>query len=531
MNTENCPIGYFRDEIAIPNPDPSAGCNGNVYIWLFFMTAVTVLRGLLAIAHFKFWFRREAKFASQRVVASRIRRLPIVPTLSFFVFLLQVLVLVLTSLNVVRGPNGSVFPLLAMFYIPTQVMHQLFALKLVRLGKKLAFRGATQRGDSSNGEKMDRLSRLDKFHKILLIICAIAFTLQKIVDILVYIVQPAPDLSLIRTGHVSAIILNIASTGQTIHQLSRVIDAVEANAFKQPLSQEHHQQQQKPSAAIANSTNYIGEPVSSTTHTNTGTATPQSKRMVHRHRHSHKVEDVVQSMKRQQRQHAIVALPLFAMYFYALITYDIPYIMFITFCFFELCASSSMIVATMVSTCLRGRRQGHRAKSSKSSVANNNINNEDVGSSSVVIRPGGENTTDHPRTMLVNKKKKTAKVSSKQALEEMEDAIRNPQHLSSALEAAKIHHCSESLMFIRALDDWLDNDAKRVDQPDFSRAILSQFIRIDSPFQIVIPETLRNELLKLRPGEKPSESLVAQVRRAAVNDVRFNPVIAQALLE
>ena len=470
MNTENCSEGYFTDEIGVPFHS-SPPCQASTYFWLIAMSCLILCRGSLSCYHFKIWFRREAKLAltlgpSSGRTNKQLRRFPIVPTLSFSVFLSQVVLLTLSSTNIVNATNGTIYPVFALYFSPSQIMNQLFALKLLRLGKKLSVWNGNANSTNKKGlVKYDDITKLDFSLKAFIFIFWFAFSLERIADILCVAVPPAPLPQLVRFGYTAALVMNFTVTVQILHQLNRVIRAIS------PISK--HQR-------------------------------------------------VLHSIKVQRVWYFLLSLPMYTMYLYALITYDVTYLMIIFYTFFELVLASTMIISTLL-TRLCGGKKNKKMISNELENTDGKLSsreNYNPQTSTMVLayntnEPASSTTTANRISYPI--RKKATRVSLKNELRTIEAGLMDPERIRRAIELAKQSRCVENLLFWQAL---------RENSFQISQEMVKEFILTGSPHEIVLPENLRKKISKNESNREDVE----QVERCLLNDIRFNPIIVEALL-
>jgi hypothetical protein len=136
MNTNGCPGGFFSDELY----EIESGCRQSRTAWIVFAVFVGLLNlfDVAMISHI--WFRayctRRAYSKSSRQDFCCNTRLPVVPILRLAFLILNLVFILLASLDVISFRDGSSVAMGFISLIPLFLYHYLSARQYLRLGKK-----------------------------------------------------------------------------------------------------------------------------------------------------------------------------------------------------------------------------------------------------------------------------------------------------------------------------------------------------------------------------------------------------------
>jgi hypothetical protein len=148
MNTNNCPTNWATDEIFLCEPYIANPCSANVTAYIVAGSVLTGIRVLVLIQQYITWNTREQNKKHQnpnhnfnnttnpngKIIK---RNLPVVVIMGLLTILLFILILVLTSYNMVSCKNGTSGLLLGIFFLPLNVSAALWSNRIIRLGRKL----------------------------------------------------------------------------------------------------------------------------------------------------------------------------------------------------------------------------------------------------------------------------------------------------------------------------------------------------------------------------------------------------------
>lgn len=178
MNQTGCPAGLATDEILMNGFEPGR-CDMSVVVWNVLAAIAILGRFVIFVLHSHLWWTREARNwqtnTGKRYYSAFTRRLPVVPILSFFYFLVLAIFLPLASANVINTSNGfgSFWVGIVWFLFTTQSL--LYLKKFVSLGVKLV-RGAKNLFASSDATSMNlsNLAKFDMWGRVSLIMCIVS---------------------------------------------------------------------------------------------------------------------------------------------------------------------------------------------------------------------------------------------------------------------------------------------------------------------------------------------------------------------
>lgn len=217
---------------------------------------------------------------------------------------MQMVFVTLVSTNTISSRNGVSAVIAVLWFHPQKFLNELFALKLIRLGKRISParpKASSEQGqivmvhdDASHAaeEQNKRLTTWDDLHRFLLLVWFVSMIGQFISTVILCTVQPTPQLEAFRAFVIFDVLISISSIGTQIHQLSRVIGAIKVHT------------------AIVKSINNIGT-------------------------YQNSINQAIKRLEHQRRVIYLLAIPLFAIHGYLIVTLDFPWYLILTFCYLE----------------------------------------------------------------------------------------------------------------------------------------------------------------------------------------------------
>jgi hypothetical protein len=229
MNPSNCSSPWANDEILVFGDVPS--CNLPIPAYLVLLVLATLNRFKIAIFHVSAWRKRETLRKRNHSALNPSRaQLPIVPCLSLIVAISQALFLVLTAANIISSRDGSSTFLFSVIFLSIMLIAQLYAFKLVRLGKKLAPLNHHMESSNSNEGEKTSLASFDKLQLFLIWIWWFGAGVMVIAPFFVYYYQPLPNVDAFRALIIANVFMNASNIILQAHQMTRVIKVVKAQS-------------------------------------------------------------------------------------------------------------------------------------------------------------------------------------------------------------------------------------------------------------------------------------------------------------
>lgn len=144
MNTEGCPSGMFTDEIMLL-PGRADPCTSPTLGWIVIAFTFSIARLLLVVPIYleraQHWRAQEQRLQKSPTSNNKNKRdgkvRPHRWMIHAVVGILQILFVILATLNIVNTRNGASPFLVGVFFVPTGIEHALQATKIVRLGRKI----------------------------------------------------------------------------------------------------------------------------------------------------------------------------------------------------------------------------------------------------------------------------------------------------------------------------------------------------------------------------------------------------------
>jgi hypothetical protein len=308
QNQDGCPPLWATDEILTFNPIKQP-CGLLVPVWLLFISISCALRIFIAFRHWLYWFARQRKeykrtLTSPQERSKRDKRLPIVPILSIVVAIMQIAFVTLVSTNTISSRSGVSLIVAVLWFHPQKLLNQLFALKLIRLGKRISPAGPrtpVEQGQivtvsNSASQAIDdhnkRLTTWDDLHRFLVLVWFLSMIGQFIVVILAGTIQPLPWAEGFRAFVVFDILVNVSTLGTQVHQLSRVMAAIKVHTAAV--------------MSINSSTSY-----------------------------EHGINQAIRRLRHQRRVIIGLGVPLFSFHGYMVVSNDFPWYLLLIFCYME----------------------------------------------------------------------------------------------------------------------------------------------------------------------------------------------------
>jgi len=224
MNTEGCPNLWAKDEIlTFGNGFNSTDipCNLLVPAWLLFGILSCLFGGWVAFSHWKDWIRRERRkrkdVRQQSTGRKNQQQRPVVPVLSTFSLVFQILFIALASTNVISSRDGSSALAWSLMLCWNMFIAESFALKLVKLGNRIS------KLKDTNAEF---LKDLDRFQQFLLVMSGVFFTANMISPFFVFLYSSPPAIEAFRVQWISYEALAITGILLICRQFGRVLDYI-----------------------------------------------------------------------------------------------------------------------------------------------------------------------------------------------------------------------------------------------------------------------------------------------------------------
>ena len=227
---------WATDEMLIYG-DKSSNCGMPIPVWAVLISIALCLRFWLCVEHWRVWIVRERQKKHHMVLpltAQRFeRRIPVVPLVSTYVLVMQIIFLSLASANVISARDGTSSFVLALLFFGMQCVNQLFAFKLVRLGRRIApLKGSGSGQKQGDDDFFVALTNFDQLQQILNAGWWCGAFGNCISPFLVYFLRPSPNGVAFRFLFISNLVMVIASIALQVHQISRVLLASEGQARK-----------------------------------------------------------------------------------------------------------------------------------------------------------------------------------------------------------------------------------------------------------------------------------------------------------
>jgi hypothetical protein len=221
MNTTGCPDGWATDVIMFYNNEELA-CDMPVAVWIVFFVVFCGLKLFVAITHTKLWVTREHKRENNRSTAgrgrsARSRRFPIVPAMSWMLFMIYLAFFLVSTLNVARGVPAFIFGLGWMLF---GLIYLAYAFKFINLGHRIGARST----DISKSER-DKLSKIDVIGKIIVVIGFVSLIGQTICYCVLGLIYPS-DYMFIQIANGFDGWFVASATTILLYQMQRVKNAI-----------------------------------------------------------------------------------------------------------------------------------------------------------------------------------------------------------------------------------------------------------------------------------------------------------------
>ena len=143
MDPTNCSEGLASDRLFL-SPTEDAPCQVKVQTFIIVYACLIVMRGLICIQQWWFWFTKNRKSESDRNANKRRRgyciskqQLPFVPFTATLGLLFLIIITVLAVENKVTVVNGSSLPIIFFIFLPMMILTTFYCQRLVRLGRKM----------------------------------------------------------------------------------------------------------------------------------------------------------------------------------------------------------------------------------------------------------------------------------------------------------------------------------------------------------------------------------------------------------
>jgi hypothetical protein len=340
-------------------------CGLLIPVWLLVVSIACLCRVIIATTHWRAWIARQKRehhrIRSEQRGAPRRgkieKRLPLVPIISTTVAVVQIVFFTLVSTNTVSSRDG-ISPIVAtMWFYPQQILNQFFTMKLIRLGRRIipnTTKSNSQAGQaiSSSGstfnleDQLKTLTHSDNLHRMLFVVWIISMFGEFLSALLTGLIQPAPSVGAFRAEFAFCFLLNAATVGSQIHQLSRVLEAI-------------IEQTSKVMAINSNANNNIHEAIA--------------------------------RLKFQRLVVICCAVPLLTLTLWIIASADFHWYLILVFCFLEL---STLF---FVSRSMRVKRQPNQSTTTSSTIGGNNANNRQ-------LTAAGDNTVESPSQVVVSQR-------------------------------------------------------------------------------------------------------------------------------
>lgn len=338
QNQEGCPTLWATDEI-LTFGAVRESCGLLIPLWLAAISIASLCRIIIAATHWRAWFARQRreyrKHTAQPGLVRRgkiEKRLPLVPLISTTVAVVQIVFFTLVSTNTVSSRNGISAIVSTIWFMPQQLLNQFFTVKLIRLGRRICPSVTKSNGQTAQANNLEdqlkNLTHSDNLHRLLFGLWIVGMLGQFVSALLTGVIQPAPQVGAFRAAYVSSFLLNFATCGSQIHQLSRVLDAIIDQTSKV--------------VSINNNAN-------------------------------NNILEAINRLKVQRMVVACCVVPLLTITVYIIISADFHWYLILVFCFLEL---STLF---FVSRSMRAKRQSTESTTTSSTVGgNNNANNRQL---------------------------------------------------------------------------------------------------------------------------------------------------------
>lgn len=240
QNPQGCPTLWANDDILMfgPNKQP---CTLLIPVWLTIGSIGCLFRVLAVIGHWGAWLaRRNNEYIKMRDTPSLKtkfdKRIPIVPILSSLATIFEILLFVLASTDTISSRDGTSVILAMLWFFPQQFMNQFLALKFIRLGNRICpsvvkssqqqTQIVTSYGTGFNlDDHFKNLTYADRLQQFLFIVWIIGNMGMFVSSIVTATIQSKADA--FRAFFSSGIVLNTATSASQMHQMSRVIQAIQ----------------------------------------------------------------------------------------------------------------------------------------------------------------------------------------------------------------------------------------------------------------------------------------------------------------
>jgi hypothetical protein len=141
----------------------------------------------------------------------------------------------------------------------------------------------------------------------------------------------------------------------------------------------------------------------------------------------------------------------------------------------------------------------------------------------------GEHAALHPQRLqpTLRELSSRTRVFSSARIKDITIALANEENREKALKALANAHCSESLNCYLAICDWeVQEDGTMKDE--LADNIFSRFVT-EGHEALCLPDLVRARILQHRTTPEEQADSIEEVKKHALNDLRFNSVLLKAL--